>query len=175
MKQEIGFTIKTLNALPLPEGKKRAYVYDARESGLLIQVTATGRRTFQFYKWHEGKPLRVTIGLYPDMSIEHARKKVQKLKADLANGIDPVEEKRRRRQEMTFKELFEIYMERHAKPRKRSWQDDLTNFRLYFESLGKKRLSEIKKSHISALHSRIGKEHKVTANRVFFADPAVKG
>lgn len=70
MKQEIGFTIKTLNALPLPEGKKRAYVYDAKESGLLIQITSTGRKTFQFYKWHEGKPLRVTIGLYPDMSIE---------------------------------------------------------------------------------------------------------
>ena len=166
MKQEVAFTIKTLNALPLPEGKKRLYVHDSKERGLVVQVTPTGRKTFQFYKWHEGRPLRVTIGLYPDMSIEQARRQVQKLKADLANGLDPVDEKRRARQEMTFKELFDIYIERHAKVHKRSWQDDINNFRLYLEPLGKKKLSEIKRDHIAAIHSRIGKVHKTTANRV---------
>jgi len=165
-KQEVAFTKKALSALPLPEGNKRLYVHDTKENGLLVQVTATGRKTFQFYKWYESKPLRVTIGLYPDMSIEQARKAVQKLKADLANGIDPVEKKRRRRQEMTFKELFEIYMDRHSRPRKRTWQEDLDKFETYLKPLGRKRLPEIKKNHISALHSRIGKRHKVTANRV---------
>ena len=175
MKQELSFTIKALEALPLPEGKKRTYVHDAKERGLLIQITATGRKTFQLYRWHEGKPLRVTLGLYPDMTIEQARKKAQELKADLAKGIDPVEEKRRRRQEMTFKELFEIYLERHAKPRKRSWQDDLDNFRLHLEPLGKKKLSEIRKSHIASIHSKIGKTHKVTANRVLALISSVFG
>ena len=175
-KSELNFTKKTLDNLPLPEGsKKRLHFYDAKEAGLVIQVTPAGRKTFQFYKWYEGKPLRVTIGLYPDMSIEQARKKAQKLKSDLADGIDPAEEKRRRRQEMTFAELFEIYMDRHAKPRKRSWQDDLNNFRLYLEPFGKKKLSEIRKSHISAIHARIGKKHKITANRVLALISSVFG
>ncbi|MGB9500382.1 MAG: tyrosine-type recombinase/integrase [Dissulfuribacterales bacterium] len=165
-KPGLNFTKKTLDNLPLPEGKKRSYVHDTKESGLVVQVTPAGRKTFQFYKWYEGKPLRVTIGLYPDMSIEQARKKAQKLKSDLADGVDPAEEKRRRRQEMTFKELFGIYTERHAKLRKRTWQDDISNFRLYLEPLGRKRLSEIKKSHIASIHSKIGKKHKITANRV---------
>ena len=165
-KPELNFTKKTLDNLPLPEGKKRLYFYDTSETGLLIQVTPAGRKTFQFYKWYEGKPLRVTIGLYPGMVIEQARKKAQKLKSDLADGVDPAEEKRRRKQEMTFRELFEIYMERHAKLRKRSWQDDLNNYRLHLKPLGKKRLSEIKKSHIASIHSKIGKKHKITANRV---------
>lgn len=165
-RQEIAFTKKALSALSLPKGKKRTYVHDTRERGLLIQVTATGRKTFQLYKWHEGKPIRITLGTFPDMTIEQARKAAQKLKADLAQGLNPVEEKRRRKEEMTFKELFEIYMDRHSRPRKRTWQEDLDKFETYLKPLGRKRLHEIKKNHISALHSRIGKEHKVTANRV---------
>ena len=175
MKQEVSFTIKALEALPLPEGKKRFYVHDIKESGLLIQMTAAGRKTFQFYRWYDGNPVRVTIGTFPDWTIEQARKEAQKYKADMANGINPADKKRKARTEMTFRELFEIYMERHAKTRKRSWQADLNNFRLYLEPLGKKRLSEIRKSHISAIHSRIGKKHKVTANRILALVSSVFG
>jgi len=165
-RQEIAFTKKALSALPLPEGKKRSYVYDSKESGLVIQVTSIGRKTFQLYKWHEGKPVRITLGLFPNIAIEQARKRARKLKAYMADGINPADEKRKARQEMTFKELFEIYMDRHSRPRKRTWQEDLDKFETYLKPLGKKRLPEIKKNHISAIHSRIGKKHKVTANRV---------
>lgn len=165
-RQQIAFTKKALNTLPLPEGKKRTYVHDTRESGLLIQVTTTGKKTFQLYRWYKTKPLRITLGTFPNMTIEQARKKARRLKADMADGINPADEKRKARQEMTFKELFEIYMDRHSRPRKRTWQEDLDKFDTYLKPLGRKRLSEIKKNHISALHSRIGKEHKVTANRV---------
>jgi integrase len=113
-----------------------------------------------------GKPVRITLGTLSDMTIEQARKKARKYKAYLADGVNPADEKRKAKQEMTFKELFEIYMERHSKPRKRTWQEDLDKFNTYLKPLGRKRLPEIKKSHISALHSRIGIEHKVTANRI---------
>ncbi len=165
-RQEIVFTQKVLSALPLPEGKKRLYFYDAKEAGLVIQVTPTGRKTFQLFKWYKTKPVRITLGTFPDMTIEQARKQAQQYKADMARGVNPADEKRKARQEMTFEELFEIYMERHSKPRKRTWREDLDKFKTYLKPLGKKRLSEIKKSHISAIHSKIGKRHKVTANRV---------
>jgi integrase len=174
-RQEIAFTKKTLSALPLPESKKRSYVYDSRESSLLVQVTATGRKTFQVYRWHKTKPVRITLGTFPDMTIEQARKATQKVKSDIANGINPADEKRKARQEMTFKELFEIYMDRHSRPRKRTWQEDLDKFETYLKPLGRKRLPEIKKNHISALHSKIGKEHKVTANRVLALVSSVFG
>ncbi|MCD6297436.1 MAG: tyrosine-type recombinase/integrase [Deltaproteobacteria bacterium] len=174
MKQEVSFTIKALEALPLPEGK-RTYVHDARESGLLVQITPAGRKTFQLFKWYKTKPVRITLGTFPDMTIEQARKQAQQYKANMANGINPVDEKRKARTEMTFQELFEIYIDRHAKPRKRSWQDDLNNYRLHLKPLGKKRLSEIKKSHIASIHSKIGKKHKVTANRVLALVSSVFG
>jgi hypothetical protein len=69
--------------LPLPEKGKRSYVYDSRENSLLIQVTSTGRKTFQVYRWHKTKPVRVTLGIFPDMTIEQARNKAQNIKAAL--------------------------------------------------------------------------------------------
>ena len=174
-RQEIVFTQKVLSALPLPEGKKRLYFYDAKEAGLVIQVTPTGRKTFQLFKWYKTKPVRITLGTFPDMTIEQARKQAQQHKADMARGVNPADEKRKARQEMTFEELFEIYMERHSKPRKRTWREDLDKFKTYLKPLGKKRLSEIKKSHISAIHARIGKKHKITANRVLALISSVFG
>ncbi len=76
---------------------------------------------------------------------------------------------------MTFKEFSEIYIDRHAKLRKLSWQDDLNNFRLCLEPFGKKKLSEIIKSHITAIHLRIGQNHQVTANRVLALISSVFG
>ena len=174
-RQEIVFTQKVLSALPLPDGKKRLYFYDAKEAGLVIQVTPTGRKTFQLFKWYKTKPVRITLGTFPDMTIEQARKQAQQHKADMARGVNPADEKRKARQEMTFEELFEIYMERHSKPRKRTWREDLDKFKTYLKPLGKKRLSEIKKSHISAIHARIGKKHKITANRVLALISSVFG
>ncbi len=177
MRQEINFTKKALTNLQPPEGKKRVYVYDHKESGLVMQVMPTGRKTFQFYKWFKkGKiAVRVTIGTFPDWTIEQARKEAQKCKADMANGINPADKKRKARTEMTFKELFEIYMDRHSRPRKRTWQEDLDKFETYLKTLSKKKISEIKKNHISAIHSRIGRAHKVTANRVLALISSVFG
>jgi integrase len=165
-KQTINFTKKSLSLLLAPEKGKRLYAYDKKVSGLLVQVTSTGRKTFQVYRWNKTKPVRITLGTFPDMTIEQARKKAQNIKACLVDGVNPADEKRKAKQEMTFKELFEVYMDRHSRPRKRTWQNDLDKFKTYLNPLGRKRLSEIKKNHISALHSRIGKDHKVTANRV---------
>lgn len=166
-KKEINFTKRALQTLPVPEGKKRFYFYDAKEGGLIIQVTGTGRKTFQLYRrGPDNKPKRFTLGHFPDMTIEQARNKAQDLKKQIAGGIDPADEKRRARQEMTFKELFEIYIERHAKLKKRTWAADVKAFNNHLKPLANKRLSEIKKRHISTLHTRLGKTRKHTANRV---------
>lgn len=166
---QVSFTKKELSALTPPEGKKRTYIHDtgtSSEPGLLLQITPKGKKTFQFYRWFKGKPVRINLGLFPSMSVERARLKARECQTLIDDGINPADKKRKAKTEMTFSELFEIYIDRHAQPRKRSWQDDLNNFRLYLKPLGKKKLSEIKKSHVASIHSKIGKKHKVTANRV---------
>ncbi|MBM9616643.1 tyrosine-type recombinase/integrase [Desulfobulbus rhabdoformis] len=165
-REEVNFTKASLEQLEAPEPGKRRYVYDSKESGLLVQVTGNGRKTFQLYKKHMGKPVRVTIGTFPELTVEQARKKAKAIKVELINGENPNDKLKQQRQEMTFADLFHVYLERHAKPRKKTWQEDETYFKRHLSALGKKRLSTITKGDVAAIHSRIGKDKPTHANRV---------
>jgi integrase len=125
--------------------------------------------------WYQTKPVRITLGIFPSMSIEQARGKAREHKATMSAGIDPAEEKRKTKQEMTFGELFEIYLDRHAKPRKRTWREDVRIFKQYLKPLENKRLSTITRSNISVIHGKIGREYPITANRVLALISSVFG
>jgi integrase len=119
------------------------------------------------YRKVQGKPERITIGRYPDLTIEQARKQVDQLNAKIAGGINPNEEKRAIRNEITLRELFNQYMDRHAKAYKKSWQGDQNQFRLYLSGWANRKLSTIRKHHIQKLHANIGAEKGTyAANRL---------
>jgi integrase len=165
-KQKINFTKANIESLPLPETGKRLEFYDSKIQHLLVRVSSSGRKTFQIYRWHKDKPIRISIGCYPDLSIENVRKEAVKLNAEFAKGNDPADTKREQRQEMTFAELFQEYLDRYAKAEKRTWKADVRNFEIHIAgTLGKKKISSIKKADIAALHSKIGKTHRIQANR----------
>ena len=164
-KQTINFTKATIDSLPLPVKGQRLEFYDNKVNHLLVRVSATGRKTFQVYRWHEGKPSRVTIGTHPDLSIEQVRKEAEKLNAYFAKGENPADKKRQQRAEMTFADLFQEYMERHAKMKKKTWQEDQRQFAQYLGSISRKQLSTISKKDIATIHSKIGQEAKTAANR----------
>jgi integrase len=166
-KNTIKFTKAAIENLSTPTKGERLEFYDTKTNHLLVRVSSTGRKTFQVYRWHDGKPSRVTIGCYPELSIEQVRAKADQINAGFARGENPADKKRAQRQEMTFADLFQVYLERHAKPRKRTWQEDENCFKNHLSTgFGKKKLSKIKKSDIAAIHARIGKNHPTHANRV---------
>jgi integrase len=165
-REELNFTKLSVGSLqPSPDGKRR-YVYDIKENGLLVQITGTGRKTFQLYKKHQGRPIRVSIGTFPEYSIENARRKAREVKIALDTGENPNDTTRAQRQEMTFSDLFQVYLERHAKIRKLTWHEDETYYKRHLLLIGKKRLSELTRRDIASIHSRIGKDHPTHANRV---------
>lgn len=174
-KDEINFTKAAIEQLVAPEGAGRRYVHDTRESGLLLQITGAGRKSFQLYKKHQGRPIRVTIGTYPEFAVEQARKRAREIKAELDQGGNPNDAARAQRQEMTFADLFAVYLERHAKVKKRTWQEDQRQFEQYLGTLAQKRLSTIAKRDIAAIHSRIGKDHPTAANRTLALVSSVFG
>lgn len=174
-KQVINFTKSAIDNIPLPPEGQRLEFYDSKTSHLLVRVSATGRKTFQVYRWHEGKPSRISIGTWPDLSIEQVRKEAEKINADFAKGENPADKKRQQRQEMTFADLFNVFLERHAKPRKRTWQEDEINFRRHLITLGKKQLSKVTRGDIAAIHARIGKEYPIHANRVLALISTIMG
>lgn len=164
---KFNFTKASIEALPLPQ-KGWSYHYDIKVNGLGIGIGSTGKKTFILYRKINGKPERIKIGRYPDLTIEQARGKASELNSSIANGINPNEIKRGRKAELTFAELFSEYMKHHSKLKKKTWAEDQAQFRIYLEKpLGNKKLSNIDRRSIAHIHSSITQNgFAPTANRV---------
>ena len=61
--EKIEFTRSTLASITPPE-KGRAYYRDSKQSGLVLDVTASGTKSFQLYRKIGGKPVRVVLGRF---------------------------------------------------------------------------------------------------------------
>ncbi len=173
---KLNFTKAGLESLTIP-AKGWAYHYDLKVQGLGIGVGSTGKKSFILYRKINGKPERIAIGPYPDLSIEQARGRASELNAAIANGANPAEIKRGRVVELVFGELFNQYIERHAKMNKKTWTEDQQRYNQYLaKPLGKKKLSSIDRKLIASIHSNITMAgHPTVANRVIALVSSVYG
>ncbi|TSA37787.1 MAG: site-specific integrase [Methylococcaceae bacterium] len=163
---KVNFTKKSIDDFSIPS-KGWQYHYDTKVRGLGIGISSTGTRTFIVYRKIEGRPERLTLGRYPDLSIEQARNKATEANAQIAKGENPNDQKREARREMTLGDLFADYIERHAKLHKKSWQHDEDQFNRYMQTWSKKKMSSIAKRDIQAIHAKVGAEHgHYAANRL---------
>ena len=166
-KNSFSFTEATVKTLPIPSSG-RAWWYDDKARGLCLCKMPTGSTSFYFYKWLNGRPQRERLGEYPKISVRQARDAAETRLGQIANGIDPFEQRRTKRVEPTVKELWDhwlLYAKAHKKPR--SVEEDERNYRLHLSCLEGRRLSTIKKSEIQRLHSRLGTDSGIyAANRV---------
>lgn len=169
MNNRFSFTKPLLKDLPLPESGERIIYHDTHKdaAGLQLRVTATAK-TFFVQKRVNGTPERVTLGRFPDMTVEQARKNAAEIKAIIAKGESPTEKKRADRAEMTFAKFWEEYMEKYSRIRKkpRTVQEDEKTFRNYLAPLASRKLSKLTKQDCQRLHHDIAaKTSGATANR----------
>ena len=175
---KINFTKAAIDSLPIPETGGRAEYHDTKVAGLRLRVTSKGIKTFSMRKRvKHGEPERITLGRYPEMTIEQARRKAAEIATLILEGKNPAEVKRQHKAELLFTELFHEYFERHSKPRKTTWKDDLQKFQDYLQKpLGNKRLSSITRQEIAKIHSSITNAgHAVAANRVIALISSIYG
>jgi len=157
MQQDKNFNFikKSLDALSLPGPGKRLYVYDTKVRGLELMVTPQGTKSFKVYRKFNNKPIRVTLGKYPEMTIENARREAQKIINELNTGKNPNNEKKKLRDETNFKELFTLYMERHSKKEKKTWKYDERDVPRFLGQWFQRKLSAITKQEIQELHEKV--------------------
>lgn len=128
----------------LPADVKSYYCMSENKSekGFGVIVYPTGSKTFVFRYKIDGVQKLLTLGEYPLMKLADARDeylkaslKVKDLRKGSADGVDPVAKIKRdkekhiseeaaRSQAVTVAKLIEEYIEKHAKPSKRSWYED---------------------------------------------------
>src|SRR5262249_24524021 len=137
----------------------RATYLDAKTIGLQIRVTPNGVKTFSvFRRVKGGSPERVTLGRYPALSVEQARRQAAEINAAIENRQNPADIKRAHKAELTFSDLVQEYLERHSKPLKRTWAEDVSKYEQYLQKpLGAKKLSAITRRDIADIHSRVSK------------------
>lgn len=165
--EKLNFTIKSLNAISAPPKGKRVYYRDTVVKGLTLDVTSSGSKTFYLYKFIDGKPERIYLGKFPDLSVENARKAATIHRASIAQGQNPQDEKRKIRDEMTFEQLFRNYLERHSKVNKKSWIYDEREVKKFLSQWFPRKISSIKKLEVQKIHESIRDQSGLyQANRI---------
>lgn len=130
--------------------------YDEVERDLGIRINAGGRRTWFVLVPHEGKTDRATIGKYPSITPELARKKAKAIrKGVLLEDQTPREAAAERKAEPTLATAFKLYRSRRFLAHKRKTTNIDSMFDLYLSPWADWRLSQITRGHIEHLHADI--------------------
>jgi hypothetical protein len=79
--------------------------YDTALKGFGVRVTSGGTKAFFIEKLVKNKLRRITLGRYPALTVEMARKEAQKVLGKIATGIDPVG-KEANAKSVTLKQVF---------------------------------------------------------------------
>ena len=118
---QIKFTDRKIASLPKPASGQVDY-FDESERGFGIRVGGV-KTWFIKYVFHR-KQRRLTLGPYPAIKLSDARQMARDAKHEVAKGTDPAMVKKADREALTFLDLAETFIERHAKEKKRTWRED---------------------------------------------------
>src|SRR4051794_6731140 len=103
-----------------PDPAKRIELADARVTGLYLVVQPSGQMSWAVRGRLDGRPIKVTLGAYPVLGLEQARKRAGEALDALAVGRDPrqaraearaAEEERRNE---TVRAVLDEFEKRHA-------------------------------------------------------------
>lgn len=140
-------------------------------NGFGVRVFPTGKKSWVFMYRFEGKARRITFGSYPQISVAEAHAAHGKALTDLEKGIDAganlVGDNKENRLAPTVEELTKEYLEKWAKPRKRSWKEDARMLEKdVIPVLGNKKAKDVtKRDIIFLLDQLLDRGSPIAANR----------
>lgn len=106
----VRLTKSQVERLPTPATGQR-FLRDTELKGFLVRVTATGAKAFCLEKRIKGRNVRKTIGRYPDMTVERARRQAHIWLGLLAEGKNPFQQDDdRARDNLTLAYVFKDYL-----------------------------------------------------------------
>ncbi len=161
-------TVKGINSL-----QPREKVYEIRDgNGFGLRVYPSGNKRLFFSYIINGRRKQISIGNYPSLSLKDARSISEKLRNQVAKGLDPLAIKReeKKRKVYTFENLGKEFLEKHCKQKRKSWKEDerILNTYILTSNLIKLNAKDIKRRDIKKLTDDIANNRgKVMANRVF--------
>jgi integrase len=153
-----------IDDLPIPEkgtngqtGQKR--YYDDKLKGFGLRITSGGAKTFFVEKLVKRKLRRIKIGRYGELTAEQARKQAQILLGQIAQGIDPLAEKRAdKMRQVTLKEVMADYLKARKSLKPKTLYDYQRVLAIAFANWKNKPLISITKDKVAKHHEELGQE-----------------
>jgi len=154
--------------------KPKSVRYEEWESngkGFGVRVSPAGRKSWIFLYRFEGRSRRMTLGKYPAMTLAEAHSAHAKARENLEKGNDPgnliTQANKEDRSAPTIAQLVDEYIEKWAKPRKKTWHDDVRMLvKDLIPHLGRRKAKDIKRRDIILVVDKIVERGSpIAANR----------
>ncbi|MEN8256595.1 MAG: tyrosine-type recombinase/integrase [Thermodesulfobacteriota bacterium] len=166
---KVKLSAEFVNTITCPEAKKKENYYDTAITGFIVEVRATGGKTYALrYKDPHGRQCQHKIGDWKSISFDKARKAAQVLRSKVVLGENPSEEKRVKRTIPTLEEFARDRYMPFVKGDKRSWKSDESYLRCHvLPRFGKYHLNKITQQNVIEFHHAIRSNNYAmgTANR----------
>lgn len=166
------FTHRGVEALKPTDERRIVWEPAAHGQGNLgVRISPTGLKTWIYMYRHDGKARMLSLGKFPEVSVEAAHAAAAQAAQEHAHGLDPataaVDLRRAERLAPTVAELVEQYLELYARPRKRSAdRDEALLRRNVLPTWGAHKASAIRRADVAALLDKvIARGAAVQANR----------
>lgn len=143
-------------------------------AGLFLWITPTGQKYWHFRYRINGKQPRISLGLYPAISLQLARENAAKMRALVARGIDPNQQRKRDKKEAIdaqanlFKAAAEDWYQNKIKAGRSA--STLDKMRTYLDKdilpvLGDKQLPDVSRADCAAVQTRIEKRGALNVSK----------
>lgn len=152
---KVRITDKHLKTMPLPAAGKMRMDYDTELRGFAVRVTAAGFKTFILTYMFNGAERRHTIGRFPALTVEIARRRALELRRQVDLGQDPQDEKKRAAREMLIPQLCERYLAEHAIKKRSGHQDARRIDRFVLPKWRHRRVKDIRRVDVDEIVSPV--------------------
>ena len=154
-------TEKAIERLRIPSARRD--IRDDNTTGLYLRVMPTGRKVWRYRYQLRGKTRIMTLGDWKDprldnpvdfsLTLAEARAEAGRHRLEVIRGNDPAaaaqKAQSKHRAMPTVNEFIDEYIERYAKPNKKSWhQDELILNRWVDPKIGRLRMNEVSRRDI---------------------------
>ena len=112
-----------------PPKQGQDYHWDSYVPGFALRASYSGRKTFELRYRIDGRQRRMTLGVWPAVTLAEAREKARDAYNEVLRGDDPTfrqTERRReavRRRKNTFGNVAAEFIEKYARPSQKTWKE----------------------------------------------------
>jgi len=161
MGKQTGTNLTKADVEAAAPGRTTRRVFDSKTRGLALQVTPAGVKTWVVVFRFNNQKTAVTLGRWPAMTVEVARKAAHAAWAKIDAGENPNQAKRdakaaaveARKAAVKVKDLVERYKEEHSPTNSKGWQEESARLmkRHILPELGEVPIQDVGPAEISTL------------------------